>query len=147
MRSDNSAHLATTARRRHELARAKAIKALRELHTAGAPVTFEVIARAAQVSRSWLYTQPDIRAEIERLRALDRRPLPSAAPAAQRGSDASIARRLDIALTRNRELAADNQRLRRQLAHALGQLRATGQPVVDEPEVGRGHSSITIGPC
>jgi hypothetical protein len=31
------------------------------------------VARKAQVSRSWLYTQPDIRAEIERLRASGRR--------------------------------------------------------------------------
>ncbi|WP_055483780.1 DUF6262 family protein [Sphaerimonospora mesophila] len=147
MRADNSTHLATAARRRHELARAKAIKTLRELDTAGAPVTFEVVARAAQVSRSWLYTQPDIRAEIERLRTLVRRPLPSAAPAAQRGSDASIARRLETALIRNRELTADNQRLREQLAHALGQLRAAGLPVLDGPEAARGHSSITIGPC
>jgi Family of unknown function (DUF6262) len=42
-------------------------RALRELHTAGAPVTFETVARTAGISRSWLYTQPDIRTEIERL--------------------------------------------------------------------------------
>ncbi|WP_372412276.1 DUF6262 family protein [Streptomyces luteireticuli] len=67
MRADNSAHLALSARQRHELTRAKTIKTLRELDTAGTPVTFEAVARTAQVSRSWLYTQPDIRAEIERL--------------------------------------------------------------------------------
>lgn len=146
MRADNSAHLVLSARRRREQTRAKAVRALRELDTAGTPVTFETVARAAEVSRSWLYTQPDIRAEIERLRTLDRRPLPSPAPASQRGSEASVARRLEIALARNRELTDDNQRLRRQLAHTLGQLRAAGIPATEEPP--RPHrSSVTIGPC
>ncbi len=145
MPPDNSAHLVASARQRHELARAKTIKALRELDTAGAPVTFDSVARAANVSRSWLYTQPDLRAEIERLRALDRRALsPAAAPARQRGTEASLAQRLEIALARNRDLAAENRKLRDQLAHALGQLRAARVPVTDEPAADGGHTSITI---
>jgi len=146
MRADNSSHLAVSARQRQELTRAKAVRTLRELDLAGAPVTFEAVARTAEVSRSWLYTQPDIRAEIERLRALDRRPLPTPAPARQRGSDASLAQRLEIALARNRDLTEDNQRLRRQLAHALGQLRSAGLPVLAETAAPR-HASVTIGPC
>lgn len=134
MRADNSAHLVVSAHQRHELTRAKAIRTLRELDTAGTPVTFEAVARVAEVSRSWLYTQPDIRAEIERLRSLDNRALPPAAPTRQRGSDASLARRLEIALARNRELTTDNQRLRRQLAHALGQLRAADLATTKEPQ-------------
>ncbi len=134
MRADNSAHLITSARNRHELTRAKAIRVLRELDTAGQPVTFQTLARAAGVSRSWLYTQPDVRAEIERLRELDRRPLPRPASTDQRGSDASLARRLEIALARNRELSADNQRLRRQLAAAIGRLRAAGIAVDEDPQ-------------
>ena len=35
----------------------------------GMPITFDAVAREAQVSRSWLYNQPDLRAEVERLRA------------------------------------------------------------------------------
>jgi len=146
MRADNSAHLVVSARQRHELTRAKAIRTLRELDTAGTPVTFETVARIAEVSRSWLYTQPDIRAEIERLRLLDRRPLPSAAPTRQRGSDASLAQRLEIALARNRELTTDNQRLRSQLAHALGRLRTAGLATTEESTALR-RASVTIGPC
>ena len=56
MRADTTAHLITAASRRHELARSKAIRAVRELDAAGATVTFESVARAAGVSRSWLYT-------------------------------------------------------------------------------------------
>ena len=45
----------------HELTRAKAIQALRDLDRAGRPVTFDAVAAPPAVSRSWLYTQPDIR--------------------------------------------------------------------------------------
>jgi Family of unknown function (DUF6262) len=127
MRADNTAHLIAAASRRHELARSKAIRAIRELDAAGTAVTFESVARAAGISRSWLYTQPDIRDEVRRLRGLGRRQAPGTpVPARHRSSDASLLRRLEATTARNRELAQDNQRLRHQLAHALGQLRAAG---------------------
>ena len=68
MRSDNSLHLSTAAKQRHELTRAKAVAALHELDRAGAKITFESVADYAGVSRSWLYTQTDIKDEIRRLR-------------------------------------------------------------------------------
>ncbi len=46
--------LSEVAARRHELTRAKAIQALRELDRAGTRVTFVGVAHAAGVSRSWL---------------------------------------------------------------------------------------------
>ncbi|WP_268252716.1 DUF6262 family protein [Streptomyces alanosinicus] len=49
------------------------MQALRTLDAAGKPVTFETVAKQAGVSRSGLYAQPDVRAEIERLRAAHRR--------------------------------------------------------------------------
>lgn len=127
MRADNTAAIITAAQRRHELTRAKAIRALRELDHAGAPVTFEAVARAAGVSRSWLYAQPGVRAEIERLRHRTRRTPSPPIPAGQRASDASLHSRLQAALEHNRKLAEDNQRLRRQLAQALGDQRATAR--------------------
>lgn len=133
MRADNTAHLTTAARRRHELARAKTIRALRELDQTDRLVTFPIVAQHAGVSRSWLYTQPDITAEIQRLRALARQAPTTRLPAQQRGSDASLRQRLHVAQQRNRQLAEDNQRLRRQLAQALGQLRAAGLPAPVQP--------------
>ena len=124
MHADNTAHLIIAASRRHELTRSKAIRALRGLDAAGAAVTFEIVAQTAEVSRSWLYTQPDIRHEVLRLRDLSRRAPGTSLPAHHRSSDASLLRRLEAATVRNRELAQDNQRLRHQLAQALGQLRA-----------------------
>jgi hypothetical protein len=136
MPADNTAQLIDAARHRHELTRAKAIRALRELDRAGTPVTFELVARTAAVSRSWLYSQPGIRDQIQQLRDTARRAPPSRIPASQRASDSSLRQRLQAACERNRQLADDNRRLRRQLAEALGQLRTSG----------RAHTSATITP-
>ena len=118
--------LAAAAARRHELTRAKAIQALRELDRAGTPVTFASIATAAGISRSWLYTQPDISDQIRRLRSAARgRDPASTIPASQRATDSSLRARLTAALERNHQLADENTRLRRQLARALGEQRTS----------------------
>jgi hypothetical protein len=117
--------LSEAAARRHELTRSRAVQALRELDRSGNPVTFAGVADAAGVSRSWLYTQPDISGQIRRLRQ-QRNGAGSAAaiPAGQRATDASLRARLTAALDRNKQLADDNARLRRQLARALGDQRS-----------------------
>jgi hypothetical protein len=134
--ADNTAQLINSARRRHELTRAKAIRALRELSRTPTPITFGIVARTAEVSRSWLYAQPDIRTEIQQLRDTARPAPSSRVPVNQRASDPSLRRRLQATCERNRQLAEENQLLRRQLAEALGQLRTPGKP----------RTSITIGP-
>ncbi len=123
MRADNSAHVITAAKQRHEFTRSKAIRAIGELVRTGVPVTFQAVATRAEVSRSWLYSQPDIKTEICKLRALDTGLRSASIPARQRGSDASLRRRLEIANQRIRGLTADNERLRRQLEEALGRNR------------------------
>ena len=133
MPPDTPAQLAAAAARRHELTRARAIQALRELDRAGTPVTFAAVATAAGISRSWLYTQPDIRSQIEQLRqATQHQPAP-AIPAAQHATDASLRVRLTTALERNRTLAEENARLRRQLARTLGDQRATRTQSSNDP--------------
>jgi len=124
MRADNSQHIVDAARRRSEYTRSKAIQALRALDAAGEPVTFEAVAKRAGVSRSWLYGQPDLRAEVESLRAAHRRAPSPSLPARQRTSDVSLLRRLEAANARVRQLAEENRRLRDQLARALGEQRA-----------------------
>jgi Family of unknown function (DUF6262) len=125
MRPDPAGPLAVAAARRHELTRARAIQALRELDRAGAPVTFASVAAAAGISRSWLYTQPDIRDQIQRLRTGTSHAPGAPVPAGQRSTEASLHARLTAALQRNQALADENARLRRQLAHALGDQRTT----------------------
>jgi hypothetical protein len=82
--------LAAAAARRHQLTRAKAIQALRELDRAGTVITFTAVATAAGISRSWLYTQPDIRSQIQQLRSPATHRPAAATPAAQRATDASL---------------------------------------------------------
>ena len=126
--------LSKTAARRHELTRAKTIQALRELDRAGAPVTFAGVAQAAGVSRSWLYTQPDISGQIRRLRTKADGVGSAAIPAGQRATDASLRARLTTALDRNKQLAGENTRLRRQLARALGDQRSAQTRSGNDPK-------------
>ena len=127
--------LAEAAARRHELTRAKAVQALRELDRAGSPVTFAAVAQAAGISRSWLYTQPDISSQIRRLRTKTQGAGSAGAiPATQRPTDASLRARLTAALGRNKQLADDNARLRRQLARALGDQRSERTRSGNDPE-------------
>jgi len=134
MRPDPATPLALAAARRHELTRARAIQALRELDRAGAPVTFAAVAAAARISRSWLYTQPDIRDQIQRLRTSTSRAPGTPVPIGQRSTDASLHTRLTAALQRNQALADENARLRRQLARALGDQRTTRTRSGNDPD-------------
>ncbi len=147
MRADNSHHIVQAARRRSEYTRAKAIQALRILDNSGQAVTFEAVAAQAGVSRSWLYAQPDLRAEIERLRDARRRAPASPVPARQRSSDASLLRRLEAANDRIRRLTEDNKTLRERLALALGEQRASPSLARSHRTRSRDPESITIGPC
>ena len=127
--------LSEAAARRHELTRAKAIQALRELDRAGTPVTFAAVAATAGISRSWLYTQPDISDQIRRLRGkTDGARSAGAIPVGQRATDASLRARLTAALDRNKQLADDNARLRRQLARALGEQRSSRTRSGNDPD-------------
>lgn len=125
MQANNSHHLIAAAQRRATATRRRALAALKRMDNAGQSISFDALAREAKVSRSWLYTQPDLRAEVERLRD---RPDPSPAhrrvPDRQRASDASLRQRLEIATQRNRQLEAENSQLREALSVALGEQRA-----------------------
>lgn len=147
MRVDNSHHIVAAAQRRATATRRRAATALRRMDNAGQPISFDAVAREAKVSRSWLYNQPDLRAEIERLRGRrNSTPAVRPIPDRQRASDTSLRRRLEVATQRNSELEAENRQLRAALAVALGDQRAaavTGT-IRDTPK----HQSRTIiGPC
>ena len=142
MRPDNTRFLIQAAHQRSQATRQRAIQALRDLAAASDPITFQTIARTAGVSRSWLYAQPDPRAELERLRALSTRaPTSPPVPAQQRATDASLRRRPEAVNAEIRRLRTQNHQLRQQLARALGQRRAA----VIRPS--KHNGSVTIGPC
>ena len=149
MRADNSRHLITAAHQRAARTRRRAVTAIRQIATDGTPVSFDAVARAAGVSRSWLYAQPDLRAEIEHLRAPNnRRPPAVAPPERQRATDTSLLRRLEVATEKIRHLECDNRELRDALAQALGEQRQaaiTGRtPRRDTPEK---STTKSLKPC
>ena len=133
MRPETPAPLAAAAARRHELTRSRAIQAIRELDRAGRPVTFASVASTAGISRSWLYTQPDIRSQIGQLRQAGGKHREAEVPTRQRATEASLRSRLATAIEINRQLSEDNARLRRQLAHALGDQRSAGTRSGNDP--------------
>jgi hypothetical protein len=123
MRPDNSRYIIQAARDRSQAALTRARSALKDLDRDGQPVTFRAVAATAGVSRAWLYRQPGLRQEIERLRAdapASSRPV----PAGQRASDQSRQQRIEALLADNARLRADNTRLRDHVAALLGERRA-----------------------
>ncbi|MEJ7831485.1 MAG: DUF6262 family protein [Nocardioides sp.] len=124
MATDQALLLHAATQRRANTTRARAREALRRLNQQGASITYVPIAEAAGVSRSLLYRDPELRAEIDRLR----NPTPTTAPrqpAAERMSQASHDE-LDAALRCEvKELRRENQALRNRLATTLGETRGT----------------------
>jgi Family of unknown function (DUF6262) len=146
-RADNSHFVIAAARRRAAATHKRAVSALRRMDKAGLPITFEAVARQAGVSRSWLYNQPDLRTEIERVRARRHPPTPHApVPDRQRASDASLLQRLQAATERIKHLQAENKQLREALAHALGQQR-TNAIHGDHRDTPTTKAPARIGPC
>jgi chromosome segregation ATPase len=123
--------LADHARQRHHDTLHRAERTLAELADAGQPVTVALLADRAGVSRSWIYTQPELHNRIKQLQ----QHLASADlahHAVTRASDDSLRQRLAMAHERINQLRTENQQLRAALAHVHGQLRearlgSTGQ--------------------
>lgn len=124
MRADNTEHVVAAARRRRDATAARAAEALVALAGSPGPVTVARLAQAAGVSRSWIYTQPELRERLhelaERRGPAPRRPAPDVAQAA---TTASLRRRLELSHDRVRQLTDENRRLREELATAYGRLR------------------------
>jgi hypothetical protein len=112
--------LAQAARKRHAAALQRATDALRRLDRAGAEISFVTVARQAGVSRSWLYRQPELRAQVERLRAKTQPHQRRQVPAAQQASAESLQHRIDALREQAARLTRENHDLRDQLARKLG---------------------------
>jgi len=122
MSVDPIERLTANARRRSEQTLQKAQDALTAMAARGEAVTVASLAKNAEVSRSWIYTQPELRDRIEQLhQAAPLRPPHSAA--ASRASLESLKRRLDLAHQRIIQLRHENGQLRHAVEHLHGQLR------------------------
>jgi hypothetical protein len=99
----------------------RARRALVELDRRGATITFAIVAARASVSRQFLYSQPDLRADIERLRGQQR--APARLPVRDHASDQSIRSRLGAALDENKRLREEIAALREELGLTHGRVR------------------------
>ena len=120
MRTDNTHHLLAAARQRSDKAHQKVEEALKQLDQTTQPATVSELARTAGVSRSWLYTQPDL---LEQLQQRKQPGKTSRAGSSVRASETSMQRRLQLAHQRIQQLTDENRRLQDRLARAHGALR------------------------
>jgi hypothetical protein len=120
--------LAAAAARKHHATLERGRVALRALDDSGAPINFQAVARTGNVSRQWLYQQPDLRHEIERLRDRGQRAR-TRVPDAQRSTEASLRQRVQSLLDENRRLRDQATQLRAELALVYGEQRST-RPIV-----------------
>ncbi|MFD8532265.1 DUF6262 family protein [Streptosporangium canum] len=119
-RADNAHFLVEASKKRSHDARQRAEQAITDAEKSGQRLTVAGIAAAANVSRSWLYTQADLIAAIAQLQT--RRPA-STRTGGHPASDASLQRRLDTALERNRQLRKQVGDLTFRLEAAHGEIR------------------------
>jgi Family of unknown function (DUF6262) len=125
--TDNSEYLVQAAHAKHADAVERAQEALRRLDRSGQPITFSTVAQAASVHRSWLYRQPDLRAQIERLRANRQPRTHRQVPTAQRATTDSLRERVEALRQEAARLRQENHALRDQLSRALGAHRQAGE--------------------
>ena len=81
------------------------------------------------MSRAWLYKQPALRAEIDRLRTAQAAATGPRLPTSQHGSDESRQRRIEALLEDNTRLRGENTQLRDQVARLLGERRANATAI------------------
>lgn len=120
--TDRTDLLRQAAQARHASTLRRAEDTLRILRRRGDPVTFRGFAQSAGVSRSWLYRQPQLREELDKLRQQ-----PAQTPGVPARQAATAESRLQQIQTYRAEIArlrAENQALHEKLARQLGTARA-----------------------
>jgi hypothetical protein len=122
MPADQVERLTANARRRSVLTMQKAQDALAAMAARGGVITIAGLAKNAAISRSWIYTQPELRDRIEHLNQAAA-PRPPRSAAASRASLESLKRRLDLAHQRITQLRHENGELRLTVEQLHGQLR------------------------
>ncbi|GAA1554111.1 DUF6262 family protein [Streptomyces globosus] len=118
--ADNTRFLVEASKARSKLARERAEEAIKAASRRSERPTVAGLASTAGVSRSWLYTQTDLIKAINQLQ--QRAPAPHGNPR-HAATEASLQRRLETALERNRQLRDQVAQLTRKLETAHGELR------------------------
>ena len=122
MSVDQIERLTANARRRSEQTLQRAQDTLTAMVARGDTITVASLAKNADVSRSWIYTQPELQDRIEQLRQTTPA-RPSRSFAASRASLDSLKRRLELAHQRIAQLREENGQLRHAVEQLHGRLR------------------------
>jgi hypothetical protein len=122
-RADNTRHLVEAAKVRHDRALTRATDAIRSLERVREPVTFSSVARAAAVSRGWLYRNPELREAIAARRPAHPSSKDRSVPLAQRASAESLRQRADALRERIARVEEENAELRERVARLYGERR------------------------
>ena len=122
MSVDQIERLTANARRRSEQTLQRAQDTLTAMVARGDTITVASLAKNADVSRSWIYTQPELQGRIEQLRQTTPA-RPSRSSAASRASLDSLKRRLELAHQRIAQLREENGQLRHAVEQLHGRLR------------------------
>jgi Family of unknown function (DUF6262) len=120
---DRVERLRQAAQARHEATLARARHTLQTLALNAQPISLSRLARTADVSRSWLYRQPELRHQIEQLRHSPPQGRPDSRTT-QRASADSLRQQLQIYREELARLQAENRTLKDQVARQLGAARA-----------------------
>ena len=118
--TDRVQRLREAAQARHDTTLQRAEDTVRRLANRGETVTFRRVADAAGVSRSWLYQQPALRAQIDQLRSRPTSGNHAAVPTAEQATADSLRQLVHTYRAEINRLRAENQTLREQLARRLG---------------------------
>lgn len=133
-RDHRTARLTAAAAARTTSATARARRAITRLHNTGQPVTFVAVARAADVSTSFLYKHLQLRQEIDAKRG-------TATAGTERSTAASVESlrtKLTTAIDRNRQLTETLEQLRTENEALRSRLLELGTrpPATQEPRRG-----------
>jgi Family of unknown function (DUF6262) len=124
----NVGGLRAASARKHEEAERKVDNAIRGLLRAGEPITFRRVATVARVSTGWLYSQPDVKERITRLRGqLADKPGPPAESASDASKDAivrALRQRIGTLCDERQRLHAHIQQLEGRIEVLYGELYA-----------------------
>ena len=118
-RARRVAVLAAAAKAKSEAKTKAAEQAIRTLVKRGQPITFQAVQREAGVSHAFLYSHPDLRDRIERLRA-QARPAPAHSGTAESADTLVLALTSQISQLKKRH-RQDVQELRAALEQAHGE--------------------------
>lgn len=118
--TDRVQRLREAAQARHNATLRRAERALTHLADLGQPVTYRRVATTAGVSRSWLYQQPGLREQIDRLRERPPAGARSGIPSTEQATLDSLRQQLHTYREEITRLQSENRTLRQQLARRLG---------------------------